>query len=399
MAIKQNRKNVIYISPDGMLEPLGYSQVLKYLLEISTEFEITLISFEKKVDLSKTELKESVNDLCKDHNIKWIWLKYDNWPKISSHLFNIIKLFLVVFFLLCRKRISLIHIRSCFPGIVIPILARIFAFKFIFDMRGLWADEKHDRLGWSKKSYKYRFFKQLESWLLVKSVKIITLTHGLKKLLIESKKIPDNKIGVIRTCADPKEFFPINRGEKNSLTIGYLGSMDTAYSFEEIVKFFKNFLKFHNNSTLKILSKFDREDLYALLRKYKIPRSKVILNYALREELNKEINTFDIVIFYLKENYSVIASMPTKVGEALSCGKPIICNPFNMDIAELLENNNIGFLYNFKDEYEDSLNKKIMSLVNSEVVKNNCIKTAKTEFNLISAAQNYLEIYNKVTEP
>ena len=71
-----------------MLEPLGYAQVLKYLLEISTEFEITLISFEKEVDLSKTELKESVDDLCKDHNIKWIWLKYDNWPKFSSHLFN-----------------------------------------------------------------------------------------------------------------------------------------------------------------------------------------------------------------------------------------------------------------------------------------------------------------------
>ena len=380
-----------------MLEPLGYSQVLKYLLEISTEFEITLISFEKEVDLSKTELKESVDDLCKDHNIKWIWLKYDNWPKLSSHLFNIIKLFLVVFFLLCRKRISFIHIRSCFPGVVIPILARIFNFEFIFDMRGLWADEKHDRLGWSKTSYKYRFFKQLESWLLIKSVKIITLTLGLKKLLIESKKIPNNKIEVIRTCADPKEFFPIKGSKKDSLTIGYLGSMDTAYSFEEIVKFFHNFLKFHNNSTLKILSKFDKEDLYVLLKKYKIPRSQVVMNYALREELNKEINTFDIVIFYLKENYSVIASMPTKVGEALSCGKPIICNTFNRDISELVENNNIGYLYNFKDEYEDSVNKKIMSLVNSEVVKNNCIKLAKIEFNLISAAQNYLEIYNKVT--
>ena len=89
--------------------------------------------------------------------------------------------------------------------------------------------------------------------------------------------------------------------------------------------------------------KFNGEKLFVLLKKYKIPRSKVVLNYALREELNKEINSFDLVIFHLKENYSVIASMPTKVGEALSCGKPINCNTFNGDISELIKNNNIGY--------------------------------------------------------
>ena len=156
-----------------MLEPLGYSQVLKYLLEISREFEITLISFEKKVDLSKSDLKKSIDDLCKTHNIKWIWLKYDNWPRLGSHLLNILKLFFVVFFLLSKKQISLIHIRSYFPGIILPVLQKIFNFRFIFDMRGLWADEKHDRLGWSKKSYKYKLFKKLENFLLAQSVKII----------------------------------------------------------------------------------------------------------------------------------------------------------------------------------------------------------------------------------
>ena len=74
-------------------------------------------------------------------------------------------------------------------------------------------------------------------------------------MLIESKKIPENKIEVIRTCTDPKEFFPIKENKKDSLTIGYLGSTDTAYSLEEVVKFFYNFLKFHENSILKILSK------------------------------------------------------------------------------------------------------------------------------------------------
>ena len=49
---------------------------------MSSAFEITLISFEKKADLSKSDFKQSIEDLCKIHNIKWVWLKYDNWPKL-----------------------------------------------------------------------------------------------------------------------------------------------------------------------------------------------------------------------------------------------------------------------------------------------------------------------------
>lgn len=44
------QKKILYISYDGILEPLGYSQVLKYMESLSKDFEITLISFEK-IDL------------------------------------------------------------------------------------------------------------------------------------------------------------------------------------------------------------------------------------------------------------------------------------------------------------------------------------------------------------
>ena len=150
---------------------------------------------------------------------------------------------------------------------------------------------------------------------------------------------------------------------------------------------------------LKILSNLDSEKLSDLLKKHKIPRSKVVLDYALRSELNKEINSFDLVVFYLKENYSVIASMPTKIGEALSCGKPIVCNTFNSDISDFIQNNHVGYLHDFKEEYQESTHTKIMSLINSETVESNCIELAKREFDLLSAAENYLDIYNHVIEP
>jgi len=41
---------IIYITYDGILEPLGESQVLRYMIKLSKYFNIVLISFEKKSD-------------------------------------------------------------------------------------------------------------------------------------------------------------------------------------------------------------------------------------------------------------------------------------------------------------------------------------------------------------
>ena len=41
---------VLYITYDGILEPLGQSQVLNYLEKLSEDHEITLMSIEKKQD-------------------------------------------------------------------------------------------------------------------------------------------------------------------------------------------------------------------------------------------------------------------------------------------------------------------------------------------------------------
>ena len=48
-------KRVLYITYDGILEPLGESQVLNYLESLSGNHQIHLLSFEKKEDIKKRE--------------------------------------------------------------------------------------------------------------------------------------------------------------------------------------------------------------------------------------------------------------------------------------------------------------------------------------------------------
>ena len=69
------------------------------------------------------------------------------------------------------------HVRSYIPGLITLPINKIFDFKLIFDMRGLWVDEKLDRAGWRKKDLKYIFFKNIEKKLLLISDSIIFLTQ------------------------------------------------------------------------------------------------------------------------------------------------------------------------------------------------------------------------------
>ena len=66
---------VLYISYDGVLEPLGQSQVLNYLKILSSEHDIYLLTFEKRTDLTSNNY-QLVFDECKEHGIEWVHLDY-----------------------------------------------------------------------------------------------------------------------------------------------------------------------------------------------------------------------------------------------------------------------------------------------------------------------------------
>mgnify|MGYP007063654330 CR=1 FL=1 len=51
-------QSILYISYDGMMEPLGVSQVISYLKLLSNNRKIYLVSFEKEIDIKDTYKKK-----------------------------------------------------------------------------------------------------------------------------------------------------------------------------------------------------------------------------------------------------------------------------------------------------------------------------------------------------
>jgi hypothetical protein len=158
---------VLYISYDGLLEPLGYSQVYEYLRVLAKAHEIFLITFEKAADWQDAARCEALRKEVEAAGIRWHPLRYHKRPTVPATFWDIAVGMAVGFALVLKHRIELIHARSYVPSLIALWLKKVFKSKFLFDMRGFWADEKVDARSWSEAGALYRITKRLEKSLLL----------------------------------------------------------------------------------------------------------------------------------------------------------------------------------------------------------------------------------------
>src|SRR6478609_2966848 len=197
-------REVLYLSYDGLTDPLGQSQILPYLVGLSSNGNrFIVVSFEKKKNYSK--LKDEIENFCWKSNITWVPHRYHKWPPVFSTLFDLWTLSKTVKQILDHNRIAIIHCRSYLTSLVGLEAKRRRNVKFIFDMRGFWADERVEGGLWSLKNpiYKaiYKYFKGRERTFLQEADHVVSLTQAAK-IEIESWGFEVAPISVIPTCVD-----------------------------------------------------------------------------------------------------------------------------------------------------------------------------------------------------
>ena len=122
------------------MEPLGESQVLPYLRNLSKDFKITLVTFEKKIDLNNSLKLDQAKRFCSNNNIDWIILRFSYRPKIIRPIIDIAKM-IRIGLIQIKKGVVLIHCRSYIPSFAGLVIYCISNTPFIFDMRALWPEE------------------------------------------------------------------------------------------------------------------------------------------------------------------------------------------------------------------------------------------------------------------
>ena len=390
--------NILYISYDGILEPLGQSQILSYLENLSSSNKIYLLSFEKEKDLSNIPLYKSICKRIKYSNIRWYKFRYHKYPLVLSTLFDIFFGFLVALRIVYKEKIVLIHARSYVPTFIAMLIKSITGIKFIFDMRGFWVDERVDAGIWNKNSIIFKLSKYLESKMLLKADHVISLTDSAKKIITKlpycRKKICP--ISVIPTCVNTNAFYSKNKKIKN-FTLGYVGTASNWYNFDLVLEYFKQILLIDKNSKLMIINRNEHRYILSRIKIFNLPVKKIVLKSSNYSNIPSLINQMSVGIFFIRPTFSKKASCPTKLAEFLSCGVPIITGPRVGDVDVIIRKEKVGIILKSSSSanIKESLH-KIIKLKKKKSTTKQCRLTAKKYFSLLEGTRKYNQIYSSI---
>ncbi len=393
-----NNNKVIYLSFDGLTDPLGQSQILPYIKGLSKHgYRFYVISFEKSKYYKK--IGNEVRKQCQYHNITWIQLKYTNKPSVLSTLLNILILYYVTLKLHKKHQFNFIHCRCYVTSLVGLAIKKRKNIKFLFDMRSFWADQRVEGNIWNKNNlvYKkiYSFFKKKEKQFLLLSDKIVILTHAAKNYVVQNYNIQENKIEVI-PCATSfsNKNYGCTEDNTEQIKLAYLGSVRSVYLPDEMFLFFSIFLKKYPNAKFHILTYEDKDYFLPYLLKYKIDKSKLLVKFVYHNDVFSELSTCNLGLCFIKQSFSSIGVSNTKFAEMLAANLPVVCN----NIGDLKEHcKQIQYTYCFDQLNEVTFTKFIdnFNFPNIEERKKISIEARKI-YDLDLAINKYLKVYKSL---
>ena len=395
----------IYLSYDGLTDPLGQSQVLPYIIGLKQKgYDVTIISFEKT---SQTN-REKIKSILSENLIGWIPLSYTKKPPILSTIWDIVKLNKTVKSL-NHQSIDLIHCRSYITSIVALKIKIKYNIPFIFDMRGFYADERVDGKIWNKSNFifknVYKYFKRKEKEFLIQSNYTVSLTNTGKKEIESWKLNGQSPIEVIPCCTDEGLFQkenikPVRKEfglKENDFVLSYVGSIGTWYMLDEMLDFFKELKKKKENAKFLFITKDDPKSIISKASNKSINKDSVIIQASSREMMPSYIGASDFSIFFILPVFSKKASSPTKMGEIMNLGIPIVCNSGIGDVDEIMNECMPELLIK---EFSSNEYQRVIDIIlnDNKFDKKKIIETSHNYYSLEKGIEKYSSIYKKVLE-
>lgn len=403
----------MFISYDGMTDPLGQSQVIPYLAGLTREgYQFTILSCDKphKYKAHKTEVEE----LVKKIPINWVSIPYHKNPPVLSSVYDFFRLRQKAIQLHAQYKFDMVHTRPGVPQLVALHLKKKLGIRYLNDIRGFWADERVDGAMWDLKNplYKiiYNFFRKKEDECVRVADYNTCLTYKGKEEMLKWTTVPQPvKVDIVPCSVDLDLFdpakinLPLKEQFKKELgindddfIISYLGSIGGWYLTDDMLRFCSMLLQKKPAAKFLFISNNNHEDIISAAKKFNIPADHIMVRFAGRTEVPTLLSFSTYSLFFIKPCYSKLASSPTKHGEIMAMGIPVIANSGVGDVKEIIEKYEAGFVLDgFTDaEMDNIIDKAIDAKTGFDAFR--IREGAKDFYNLEKTVDTYRQVYKKI---
>lgn len=402
--------SVLYLTYDGLTDPLGQSQVLPYLEGLSRQgYRFVVLSFEKP-GVASDEAMARIRERCRAQGIAWHPLRYHKRPPVISTAYDLLRGVVAAWQLCQRYRPLWLHARSDIPAFIGLTLKRLTGISLVFDMRGFWVGERIDGGIWRNGSWVVRVANGIERWLVNGADWIVVLTEAMAAEL--KRRGASAPISVIPTCVDTELFRPERAAapaadrsvgsegmtSDSGPTLVYAGSLGTVYMLDEVLRFSAEAFRHWGGGRLLLVSpQSDQSFVAEAIARCGLSQRVVCVRAGYRE-VPRWLVQADAGIAFYQPGPSVIGRYPTKIGEYLACGIPAVVNRHVPDATQLVEQRRVGaVLDRFEPEAFRQAAERLRELwCDGEALQHRCRRTAEECLSVSVGVERYRQLYEGI---
>ncbi|MGI9103740.1 MAG: glycosyltransferase family 4 protein [Terriglobales bacterium] len=402
---------ILYISYFGVQKHLVQTQVVPYLRELAAAgCQVVLLSFEESTGdrAAAQRERERLAKLLTEYGIAWHALRYHKRPSLPATIYDVVAGTVYAAGLMLRRRFDVVHARSHVPAVIALCLKSLFGVRMVFDLRGVMAEEYVDAGRWRQGGIAYRLTKWTETRALRSADGIVMLTHNIREALMErSPELRKRRgdIEIIPCCVMTDKYHPRLRepsrkrlGLEDKKVMAYVGSLGSWYMMEAMAQAFAEFRNMDPSAHFLIITQSEYELITTPLRALGVPESAYTVMTAPVEEVPGLLIAADFAISFIQPCFSKRSSSPTKIGEYLAAGLPILTNAGIGDVDEIVTGEQVGVLVDGFDpgSYQAALT-AVATLLNDGTIQARCRETAERRFAMHGVGrEGYLRVYRRL---
>ena len=369
--------DLAYVTIDSLSEGVGSSQITPLISRLGKSgMKINLISYEKTNPTSEQLA------YFKSIGVEWNFRDFGANGLIGGvGRLNSLRQEI--------PKTNLIHARSDIPA-VSAIASR--QAPVLWDVRSLWADQKVMIQKSLVNKTLYGIYRGLESIAARNSVGMSTLTSAVVPILEQRHKRLPQLRAVVPTAVD-LDYFRLSTIMPSKAQALFSGTYNEYYDLNLSGLFMEEFRKLIEVETHWARPAESNKSQIGVGESKVFPSSqtgmsKLIPHYS-----------FGVSICKIDAGPSLTAAMPTKIGEFLACGRPIVVNKGLGDMDQFLEEFNAGVILDGTISNLIESASKLASLLSDSETPHRCRALAEKYFSMDIGASKYLNLYSQILSP
>ena len=390
--------NCVYFTYDGLLDPLGRSQIIPYVQRLVTAgHSFVIISYEKQ----QRSAAEILAMECSLNMARVEWLRLPFGTGKMGFLQNIIRGMLLVRKTCKRICPDIVHLRGFMPAVIYKLSrSRV---PHLYDFRGFgveeWMDSGKIRAG----SLPCRVLRKIDHRAVETASGLVVLEKPAETLLRKTYNVPKVPLKVIRTCTDLSLYQPRSARradpDRESLRFVCLGGARRPYRPDLSLRLVSQLLKSGVDCRLDFINERDHAEISAAIQEVGFPQEKAKILKMDYDDVPGALTHYDCGLIFLDTSPWRRVCSPTKLGEYLAAGLPVI-SIGGIDILDALAVRTPCVMMVNQGELSGAIGaetvNRIAAFIRRPGVGRACQGLAQREFGLDMAGRLYSALYDEV---